>query len=146
MVDTPQEFQSELKQIGRLKYHRYRRVAAILHYYKIDAFTIEERLVERGCSREFAQWIVESASSDTNLARRIEDAETPESIAQVLLKGLNGVVTLVIVFLVAHYIQLADQVGLMFVFGPILLIASLIGSLMTLRALSELRRRWSDKS
>ncbi|MCC7228767.1 MAG: hypothetical protein IT203_00120, partial [Fimbriimonadaceae bacterium] len=61
MVETPQEFQNEIKQVGRLKYHRFRRIASVLHYYKIDTFTIEERLVERGASREFAIWIVKTA-------------------------------------------------------------------------------------
>lgn len=145
MVDTPEEFQSELKRIGRLQYHRFRRVAAMLHYYKIDPYTIEERLVERGASREFAMWIVKTASEDTNLAKRVEDSETPESIGQVLLKGLNGIIMLVIVYLVTRYIQFSDNMGLLFIFSPFLLITSLIGSLMSFRAIAELRRRFSDK-
>ncbi|HJP82464.1 MAG TPA: hypothetical protein VJ835_03075 [Fimbriimonadaceae bacterium] len=104
--------------------------------------TIEQRLVERGCSRELAEWIVETASSDSDLARRVEEAETPESLGLVILKGLNGLITLVIVFLISRYIQLADNLGLLFVIGPLLLIASLAGTIMTLRAISELRRRF----
>ena len=142
MVQEPEYLRTELKQIGRLKYHRFRRVAAILHYYHIDTMTIEQRLVERGCSRELAEWIVETASSDSDLARRVEEAETPESLGLVILKGLNGLITLVIVFLISRYIQLADNLGLLFVIGPLLLIASLAGTIMTLRAISELRRRF----
>lgn len=145
MVDTPQEFRDELKQVGRLKYHRFRRIASILHYYKVDSFTIEERLVERGASREFAMWIVRTASEDASLTKRIEAEETPESIGQVILKGLNGIIILVIVFIVTNYIQMASSMGLLFVLSPILLIASLVGSLMFLRAIAEVRRRWSDK-
>ena len=117
----------------------------MLHYYRIDTLTIVERLVERGCSRELAEWIVETASADSDLARRIEDAETPEPMSQVLLKGLNGVITLVIVFLVSRYIQLTESLGLIFVFGPVLLIASLVGSLMTVRSIVEIKRRWTRR-
>ncbi len=145
MVDTPEEFQSELKKLGRLQYHRFRRVAAILHYYKIEAYTIEERLVERGCSREFANWIVRTVAEDKTLSKRIEDSETPESVGQILLKGLNGVILLTIVFLVTRYIQMSESMGLLFVLAPLLLIASLAGSLMTIRGLVELRRRISDR-
>ncbi len=145
MPQEPENLKAELKQIGRLQYHRLRRVAAMLHYYRIDTMTIIDRLVERGCSRELAEWIVETAGADTDLAKKIEDAETPEPMFQVLLKGLNGLVTIVIVFLVTRYIQMADSLGLLFVFAPILLIASLVGSLMTARAVVELKRRWSGK-
>lgn len=145
MVHEPENLRAELKQIGRLQYHRLRRVAAMLHYYRIDTLTIVERLVERGCSRELAEWIVETASADSDLARRIEDAETPEPMSQVLLKGLNGVITLVIVFLVSRYIQLTESLGLIFVFGPVLLIASLVGSLMTVRSIVEIKRRWTRR-
>lgn len=117
----------------------------MLHYYKIDPYTIEERLVERGASREFAMWIVKTASEDSNLAKRVEDSETPESIGQVLLKGLNGVIMLVIVYMVTRYVQISDSMGLLFVLSPVLLITSLVGSLMFIRAAVELRRRWSDK-
>jgi len=146
MVETPQEFQNEIKQVGRLKYHRFRRIASVLHYYKIDTFTIEERLVERGASREFAIWIVKTASEDVRLAKRIEAEEVPESIGQVVLKGLNGAIILVIVFMVTQYIQAVQSMGLLFILSPILFIASLVGSLMTIRSLLELRRRWSDRS
>jgi hypothetical protein len=141
MVDEPLEFKAELKQLGKLQYHRFRRAAAMLHYYKIDPATIEDRLIERGCSRELAEWIVNTASLDSTLARRVEEAETPEPTGQVVLKGLNGIVTLFLVFLVTRYIQLTDNLALLFVFGPVLLIASLVGSLMTLRAMVELKRR-----
>ena len=77
MVPEPDFLKTELKLIGRLQYHRFRRVAAMLHYYRIDPVTLEERLIERGCSRELSSWIVETASSDTNLATKIEDSETP---------------------------------------------------------------------
>jgi hypothetical protein len=145
MVQEPDYLKAELKRIGRLQYHRLRRVAAMLHYYRIDTSTIEERLVERGCSRELASWIVETASNDTSLARKIEDSETPEPVAQVVLKGLNGVVTLIIVYLLSRTIQLTGSMGWLFVLGPILLIASLIGSLMILRAIVEIRRRATDR-
>lgn len=117
----------------------------MLHYYKIDPITIEDRLVERGCSREFAMWIVKTASEDANLAKRVEDADTPESLGQVMLKGMNGVILLVIVFLVAHYIQVSESMPLLFIAAPFLLIASLVGSLMTIRGIVELRRRFSDR-
>lgn len=146
MVETPQEFQTELKRVGRLQYHRFRRVAAMLHYYRIDPITIEDRLMERGCSREFAMWIVKTASEDANLAKRVEDADTPESMGQVVLKGMNGVILLVIVFLVARYIQVVESMPLLFIAAPFLLIASLVGSLMTIRGLVEIRRRLSDRT
>lgn len=146
MVETPQEFQTELKRIGRLQYHRFRRVAAMLHYYRIDPMTIEDRLVERGCSREFAMWIVKTAGEDSILAKKVEDADTPESMGQVILKGLNGIILLLIVFLVAHYIQVAESMPLLFIAGPFLLIASLVGSLMTIRGIVEVRRRLSDRN
>src|SRR5688572_14199734 len=102
-----------------MKYHRFRHVAALLNYYRIERHTIEERLVERGCSRELAEWIVRTASEDTRLTRRIEHSEVPESTAQVLLKGLNGFVTLVIVYLITRYVQYTESLGLLVVLAPI---------------------------
>jgi hypothetical protein len=143
MIEEPDNLKGELKQLGRLQYHRFRRVAAMLHYYRIDPITIEDRLIERGCSRELSGWIVQSASADAGLAKRMEEAETPESVVQVILKGANGAVTLVIIFLVTWYIQAVDSIGLLFVFGPVLLIGSFIGSLMFIRSIMELWRRWT---
>ena len=117
----------------------------MLHYYRIDPATIIDRLLERGCSRELAAWIVETASNDPNLAKKIEDSETPEPMFQVALKGLNGIITLVIVYLVSRYIQLTGSMGLVFVLAPVLITASLIGSLMILRSIVEVRRRMTDR-
>lgn len=145
MVEEPEELRTELKQIGRLKYHRFRKIAALLNYYRIDRHTIEERLIERGCSPELAEWIVRTASDDVRLARRIEHEDVPESTSQVLLKGLNGFVTLVIVFLITRYIQYTESLALLIILAPVLLIASLVSSLVILRSLLELRRRAGER-
>lgn len=145
MVQEPDNLKAELKQIGRMQYHRLRRVAAMLTYYRIDAATIEDRLVERGCTPELANWIVKTAGADADLAKRVEDAETPESMGQVVIKGLNGAFLLAIVFLVAKYVQIINSIGLLFVLAPALLIASFVGSMMALRAVFELNRRRRDR-
>ena len=141
----PVELQAEVKSLGRLHLHRLRRVAALLRYYRIDAGTIEDRLVERGCSHELAEWLIRSTSMDTDLSKRIEEEETPEATTQVVLKGMNGLVMLVIVGLVTHAIQVSDNMAFLFVLAPFLLITSFLGFFMTLRAVVELRRRWFDK-
>jgi hypothetical protein len=145
VVEEPEDLRAELKEIGRMKYHRFRHVAALLNYYRIERHTIEDRLIERGCSRELAEWIVRTASDDVRLTKRIEHTEVPESTAQILLKGLNGFVTLVIVFLVTRYVQYTENLGLLVVLGPLLLIGSLIGSLVILRSLLELRKRFAER-
>jgi hypothetical protein len=145
MVQEPEYLKAELKQIGRMQYHRLRRVAAMLRYYRIDIPTIEERLIERGCSPELAAWIVETAGADSDLAKKVEDSETPESTTQVVIKGINGAILLVIVFLIAKYIQMLESIGLLFVLAPALLIASFIGSMMAIRAVFEIRRRAKER-
>lgn len=145
MVQEPDYLKAELKQIGRMQYHRMRRVAAMLRYYRIDAATIEDRLMERGCSPELASWIVQTAGSDVDLAKKVEESETPETTFHVVLKGFNGLILLFIVFLVARYIQVLESIGLLFVLSPALLIASFIGSMMTIRALFEIRRRLRER-
>ena len=145
MVQEPDYLKAELKQIGRMQYHRLRRVAAMLRYYRIDAVTIQDRLVERGCSPELAAWIVETAGADADLAKKVEDSETPESTGQVVIKGVNGAILLLIVFLIAKYVQMTESIGLLFVLAPALLIASFIGSMMAVRAVFELRRRFRER-
>jgi hypothetical protein len=145
MVQEPEYLKAELKQIGRMQYHRLRRVAAMLRYYRIDVSTIEDRLTERGCSPELAAWIVQTAGADADLAKKVEESETPETTFHVLLKGFNGLILLVIVFLVARYVQVLESIGLLFVLAPALLIASFIGSMMAIRAVFEVRRRLREK-
>lgn len=145
MQNPPENLQPEIKTLGRIQVHRLRRVAAMLQHYRIDDITIEDRLIERGCSRELADWIVRSAAQDSNLHRRIEEAEAPEPLLQVILKGLNGLVLLIIVGLVTQFIQFSQNLAILFVFAPFLLIASFIGFFMTMRAIVEAKKRWSDR-
>lgn len=116
-------------------------MAALLHYYRIDAATIVDRLVERGCSPDLADWIVQTVGEDHMLAKKVEETETPEPTLQVVLRGLNGVVMLVIVGLIAHFIQITDNLVLLFVCSPLLLIVSFVGFFMTIRMIAELGRR-----
>ena len=115
----------------------------MLHYYRIDTHTIADRLIERGCSRELADWIIRTATVDASLARQVEEAETPEPTSQVVLKGLNGIVLLVIVGLVAHWVQATDSLTFLFVFSPFLLVSAFVGFFMTMRMLVELKRRFT---
>jgi len=116
----------------------------MLNYYRIDPVTIAERLVERGCSQNLADWIVRSASADRSLTKKLEESEAPETLSLVLMKGLNGVVLLVIVALVAHFIQVTDSMALLFIFSPFLLITAFVGFFMVLRMIAEIRRRVSQ--
>lgn len=141
MESPPDELKGELQTLGRLRYHRLRRIAAWLNYYRIDTGTIVDRLIERGCSRELADWIVRTASADANLAKKVEEDETPESTTQVVLKGLNGLTLLVIVGLVGQWIQLKDSLALLFVIGPFLVLMAFGGFFMTMRMILELKRR-----
>ena len=145
-VTPPHEIQEELKKLGRLQYYRLRKAAATLHYYRIDTATIEDRLIERGCSREMADWVIRAAVSDTELSKRIEEGESPEPLLQVVLKGLNGLVMLVIVGIVSHALQLTQSMALLFMLSPALLITSFVGFFMMVRAFLDVRRRISEKS
>jgi len=140
----PENLKPEIQTLGRPQYHRLRRVAAMLNYYRIDPVTIAERLVERGCSQNLADWIVRSASADRSLTKKLEESEAPETLSLVLMKGLNGVVLLVIVALVAHFIQVTDSMALLFIFSPFLLITAFVGFFMVLRMIAEIRRRVSQ--
>jgi len=138
---VPEELKGELQTLGRSRYNRLRKVAAMLHYYRIDSHTIADRLVERGSSRELAEWIIQTASVDPTLARQVEEADAPEATTQVLLKGLNGVALLAIVGLLGRFVQAADSLPLLFVLTPFLIVFGFVGFFMTMRMVFELKRR-----